>query len=141
MRKRDREQAEALYCHSQLGLEEIEERNGIPGRTLRSWKAKFDWDKKRETFLAKRTSSAASLEELIHALESEIKADLKNKIKPAAGRMFALKGFRQQLRELNRDIDEEINDEAEAPDDQKKPPLTVDHFLKIEQELFGLYEK
>lgn len=138
MRKREREAAGPLYIEQQKTLEEIARDLDVAERTLRYWKEKDKWDEKRDAYLEKHTRSVEAFEQLIDDLAKEIAADRKRGRRPSDSRLNTLSGLQKRLDGLRAQGRKKTEELAEAEED-KKPPLTLEHYLQIEQELFGLY--
>jgi hypothetical protein len=129
MRKREeREAARRLF---------VEERLGVPARTVRRWKDDGGWDGQQEEFLAQRAGDIESLRRFIRDLENAIAQDKKKrKTFPSPGRLHALNNARDQLLRMERAAAASLDAEEKEP--PKRPPLTPENFLAIERDLFGL---
>ena len=132
----EREEARRLFVEGQYTLDEIHARTGIPARTLRDWSGKEDWSRLQKQFVKRHTSDIASLEDLIREMEKALSAEQKRKLTPAPGRLFALTGLREELRRMKGDATRAMKQQDEEK--PKPPPLSSEHFLRIEQEVFGL---
>lgn len=139
MKTRERELAAPRYIEGQKSLDEIAAELKISPRTLRDWKDKDGWEKKRKDFIAISTGSVERCQRMIAGIEREIEADKRARRKTSTSRLYALRGFQKTLLVLMNSTRKE-SDKIPAPGEKKKlPPVTIENFLKIEREEFGIY--
>lgn len=140
MKQREREQAELLYVEGQKTLAECREALDVSDKILRIWKAKGNWDKKRKEFLSRHTQTRENFEKLINDLTREIALDRKKGRRPSVSRLNTLAALQKRLDALREKRQEDAEKVAHGEDDdEKKPPLTAEHFLQIEREEMGLF--
>lgn len=138
MKQREREKAEVLYVEGQKTVEEIAEQLAVSDKSVRNWKDKGGWEQKREAYLKRKTKSVEAFEQLIEDLTAEIAADRKKGRRPSVSRLNTLAGLQKRLDALRGQAKRDTENLAEA-EEEKKPALSPENYLKIERELFGLH--
>ncbi|MDA8087610.1 MAG: DUF1804 family protein [Nitrospiraceae bacterium] len=84
------EDAERLFVIEQKSPMEIAGELSISEKTIRNWKAKGDWDKKRADYLRGRQAFHEELYEFARTLMKKVRADMEAGKDVSPGRMYAL---------------------------------------------------
>jgi len=141
MKLREREAAALLYIEGQKTLDEIAEQLPVSVRSLKTWRREHGWEQKRQDFIAVRSESVELCRKSILDLEREIAEDRKKGRKPSTSRLYALAAFQKRVESLQRGRQKDAEATIEAPIESKKPPLSVENFLKIEEEEFRIFTR
>ena len=127
-------EAERLYIHEYLTVDEVAEKLRLNRKTILSWKGQGDWDTKRRDYLKSKQTFHEELYEFARKLMDGISADLEAGEKVDPGRMYAFCKVIPMFTKVK-----SYEDLVSKKD--KKPSargLTPDIVAQIEEEVLGI---
>lgn len=127
-------EAERLYVHDYLTIDELADRMKINRKTVMAWKDEGDWENKRKTYLKSKQCFHEELYEFARKLMKDITADMEAGEKIDPGRMYA---FCRVIPMFTK-----VKDYEDGVVKKEKPVipkgLSADTVRKIEEEVLGI---
>jgi len=128
-------EAERLYIHEYLTVDELAEKLRLNRKTILSWKEQGDWDTKRRDYFKSKQAFHEELYEFARKLMKDITADIDAGEKVDPGRMYAFCKVIPMFTKVK-------NYEDIVSKKDKKPAaprgLTPDIVAQIEEEVLGI---
>ena len=127
-------EAERFYVYNECTIDETASKLELNPKTICRWKAKGNWDQKREEFRKSKQAFHSELYEFARKLMRDISSDMDNGKKIDPGRMYAFTRMLPLIGKVK-----EYEDEAIAGEKQEKNKgLTPDLIKTIEEEILGI---
>lgn len=131
-------EAERLFIHEYMPATVIARKLNLNRKTINDWRAKYEWNKKRASFLKSKMNFHEELYEFARKLMDGISADLEAGEKVDPGRMYAFCKVIPMFTKV-KDYEDIISKK-----EKKETPrgLTADTIAQIEEEVLGItYEE
>ena len=127
-------EAERLFVYEYLPADAIAKQLNLNRKTINNWRAGYEWDKKRASFLKSKTSFHEELFEFARKIMREISADIDAGEKIAPARLNALCRF-VPLFGTSKKYEDTI---AQKEKTEIKRGLTPELIAQIEEEVLGI---
>ena len=127
-------EAERFYVYNECTIDETASKLELNPKTICRWKAKGDWDKKREEFRKSKHVFHSELYEFARKLMRDISMEMEKGEKIDPGRMYAFTRMLPLIGKVK-----EYEDEARANEKQEeRKGLTPELIKTIEEEILGI---
>lgn len=127
-------EAERLYIFDCNSVEEIASKLSLSSRTICRWKEKYDWGRKKQSYIKSKQCFHEELYEFAHKLMKDITSDMDSGEKVDPGRMYAFCKIIPMFAKV-KDYEDVV-----AKKDKKEQPrgLTPELVARIEEEVLGI---